>query len=862
MKPPINPPKIFRRFFQWYCHPNLLDHIEGDLFELYQENLNNNGKLQADLRFIWEVILLLRPSIIRPIQGYHSVNQLDMFKNYFTVSRRNLLRNKGFSAINILGLAIGMTCTMLILLWVQDEFNYDKSHEHFHRIYRIMAHRDFDNQTGTDYSMVFPLAKTIESEISQIEHAVVSSHINTVTVSYQDQVYRLDGRTTSPNFLKVFSVDFIQKAQSNPIEDPNSIVLTASAAKAIFGDQPPLNQVISISHQGDMKVTGIINDMPANSSIQFDFLKSFDYSSDYIKRYQEEWSTSSWIVFIKTTPKADIDWVNEQINEIKYLHDPGDRDISTYFSFPMSKWRLFSDFNQGVNTGGMIQYVRMFTAIAIIILIIACVNFMNLSTARSEHRAKEVGIRKTLGSHKKQLICQFFTESLMVTFLAFLMALLAVWLLLPSYNQLVDKQLVLNLGIPQLWGATLTIMVFTSVVAGSYPALFLSSFNPVKVLKSTIASGKGAIRPRQLLMIFQFIVSILLISATVIVYQQISMIRSRDLGYNQDNLITITGSEDTQKNFDVIKQELLNTGMVESLTRTMSPITNIWWHLPGPDWEGKPEDANTIFSGLNIGADFTKTMGIKMVAGRDFSGTPADSSYVLLNQSAVDEMGLEDPIGMPLQYDGDYSVLGVTENVVQESPFHPVKPMITFYKPSKSYYIGIRLLDGVNPQQAIPTIEGVFKQYNPTSVFDFDFVDEEFDKKFANEELIQKLSNLFAGLAIFICCLGLAGLAAFNIERRIKEIGMRKVLGATVQQLLMLLSKDFLQLILIAFIIAVPLTWWSMHQWLKNYVFRIEISFWLFAMVGLGILLLALAVVSINTLKVAMSNPIKSLRTE
>ncbi|GJM27693.1 MAG: ABC transporter substrate-binding protein [Cyclobacteriaceae bacterium] len=761
-----------------------------------------------------------------------------------------------------MGLSIGMTCTILILLWVQDEWNYDKSHEHYQSIYQVMAHRSFDNQTGTDYSMVFPLAETIESEISQIEEAVVSAHVNTINVRYQDQVYSLDGRTTSPNFLEVFSAEIIQNSGGNPIKDPNSIVLTASAAKTIFGDQDPLNQVIEISHQGEVKVAAIIEDLPANSSIQFDLLRSFDYSSDYVKRNRDEWSSSSWMVFIKTAPEADMDWVDEQINKIKYRHDPGDRDISTYFSFPMRKWRLYSDFNQGVNTGGMIQYVRMFTTIAIIILIIACVNFMNLSTARSERRAMEVGIRKTFGSHKRQLIFQFFTESLILTLLAFLVAVLTVWLLLPTYNQLVDKELMFNLGTPWMWGAALSIILFTSLVAGSYPAVFLSSFNPVKVLKSTLATGRGAVRPRQLLMIFQFMVSMLLISATVIIYQQITMIKNRDLGYDPDNLISIAGSADTQKNFNVLKQELLNTGMVESLTRTMSPITNIWWHLPGPDWTGKPEGANTIFSGLNIGTDFTRTMGIKMVAGKDFSGSPADSSYVLLNQAAVNEMGLKDPVGTPLHRDGDYTVLGVTENVVQDSPFHPVEPMIIFYNPSNTYYISIRLKQGVHPHQAIPPIEQVFRQYNPSNVFDFDFVDQEFDKKFATEELIQKLSNIFAGLAIFICCLGLAGLAAFTIERRIKEISMRRVLGATIQQLLTLISRDFLQLVLIAFIIAVPVTWWSMNEWLKNYTIRIEISIWMFLVVGLGIFLLALAVVSVNTLKAAMSNPMKSLRSE
>ncbi len=862
MKTSKQPPEIIWRFFRWYCHPELCDSIEGDLLELYQENLTKGGKFKADLIFLVEVILLLRPSIIKPRGKKYKTNHFDMFKNYLTISWRNLIRNKGFSAINLLGLAIGMSCTMLIFLWVQDELNFNKSHEHYQRIFRVMAHRNFDNQMGTDYSMVFPLAETIENEITQVEHAVVTSHETTINLRYKEEVYSLDGLNASPNFLQVFSAEVIQGSGGDLIGDPNSIVLSASSAQAIFGDDDPIDQVLSLDDDTEMKVTAVVADMPANSTIQFDYLRSFDYSSDYIKRSRDEWSTSSFIIFIKTAPEADIASIDEQINEIKYRHDPGDREISTYFTFPMSKWRLYSDFNGGINTGGMIQYVRLFTVVAVIILIIACVNFMNLSTARSERRAKEVGIRKTLGSLKKQLIYQFFTESLIVTLLAFLAAFIGVWLLLPSYNQLVDKDLMLNLNQPHFWLAAFSIIVFTSLVAGSYPSLFLSSFNPVKVLKSTIASGKGAARPRQLLMVFQFMVSILLISATVIIYQQISMIKNRDLGYDPDNLITIPGSRDTQQNFEVIRHELLNTGMVESLTRTMSPITNIWWHMPGPDWEGKPEDANTIFSGLTTGTGFSSTMGIKMIAGRDFSGSPVDSSHILLNQAAVEEMGLEDPIGMTMRHNGDYTVLGITENVVQESPFHPVKPMVIFYRPLSSYYITLRLRPEVSPQQALPAIEGVFQQYDPSRVFDYSFVDDEFANKFASEELIKKLSNIFAALAIFICCLGLAGLAAFTIERRIKEIGMRKILGATVQQLLMLISRDFLKLVLIAFVMAVPIAWWSMHQWLQNYMLRIDISWWLFPLVGLGILVLALAVVSVNTLKAALSNPMESLRSD
>ena len=554
--------------------------------------------------------------------------------------------------------------------------------------------------------------------------------------------------------------------------------------------------------------------------------------------------------------------IQKKINDIKYQHDPNDKKISTYFTFPMSKWRLYSDFKDGKNTGGMIEYVRMFTIIAIIILLIACVNFMNLSTARSEKRAKEVGIRKTLGSQKRQLVLQFFIESIILAFISFALSILAVYLLLPSFNSLVDKQLTLPVTQQVFWLGALVIIFFTGIVAGSYPALYLSSFNPVKVLKGTFVAGKNAVLPRHVLIVIQFVISICLISATIIVYQQIKLIKNRDMGYNPNNLITIPGSPDTQKNYDVIRQQLLQTGMINSVTRTMAPITEIWWKSPSPSWEGKPANMNIIFTGLTVDKDFSKTMGIKMIKGTDFTGTPADTSYMLLNKAAVAAMGLKNPVGMKMHYGKDYTVLGVTDNVIQESPFKPVDPMMIYYDPANSDIISVRLNNGVQPRKALSSIETIFKKFNPAYTFEYQFVDKEFEKKFLNENLISKLSNVFAALAIFICCIGLAGLAAFTIEKRIREIGIRKVLGVSIQQLLMLISREFLKLVFVAFVIAVPLTWWFMHSWLQKYEYRVGISIWMFGIVGFLILLLTLIVISANTMGAAMRNPVKSLRTE
>lgn len=785
-----------------------------------------------------------------------------MLKTYLKIAWRNLFRNKGFAFTNLLGLTIGIVCTIFILLWIQDELTYDKFHSNYNNIHVVIANRDFKNRVFTDYNMVLPLASTIQGKSPQIKNAVVTTQNYDEILSVGDAKLKKTGYTVSEHFFEMFSWKFVKGNAATAIKDPYSVVITESAAKAFFGNADPINKTIRIDNSQDVKVTAIVADPPGNSSFQFDFIRPFNYADEDTKRRMGNWSNSSWRVYLQTVPGANMKQVDKLVNRIKKEHDAHDQ-ISTYFTFPMNRWRLHSEFTDGKNTGGMIEYVRLFTIVAIIILLIACVNFMNLSTARSEKRSKEVGIRKTLGSDKTQLTLQFFSESMILVLIAFILSIIAVYALLPSFNLLVGKQLSISLSRPAFWLGSLTIIVFTGLVAGSYPALYLSSFNPVKVLKGTYLEGKKAALPRHILVVGQFVISILLISATIIVYQQIQHIKNRSIGYEANNLIMIPGTTDTEKNFAVIKQELLNSGMISSVTRTSSPITQVWWKSGAPDWIGKPTDLTLIISGIRTDIDFTKTMGIKMVSGNDFTGMPSDSSSILLNRAAVEAMNLTKPIGMEMRFGEEkYNVIGVTENIVMESPYQPVDPMLVFYNPNATGIISLRIKKDAALQKTMSFIETLFKKYNPAYPFEYQFVDEEFGRKFITEELISKLTNIFAGLAIFICCIGLAGLASFTIEKRIREIGIRKVLGATVQQVLALISKDFLKLVLIAFLIAVPLAWWGMHNWLKQYTYHIDISIWLFVGVGIIVLLLALTVVTLNTIRAAVVNPVKSLRAE
>lgn len=786
-----------------------------------------------------------------------------MIKNYFKTAWRNLLRNKGFAVTNIFGLTIGITSAVFILLWVYDELTYDRFQKNYDTIYQVIANRDFKNQVFTDRSMVLPLAGELENSSPQIKHAVVTTYREQSVLVYNNNKIRRDGYVVSDRFFDVFTWKFIKGDAATALKDPNSIVLSEQTAVAFFGNEDPIHKVVTVDNNRIVKVSAVVKDPPGNSTFQFDWIVPFNYDDPETRASMNEWTNSSWNVFVQTTSKPDTAALNKHITKIKKTHSSN--DISSYFVFPMDHWRLYADFENGKNTGGLIEQVRLFLVIAIIILLVACINFMNLSTARSEKRAKEVGIRKTLGSSKRQLLMQFFCESLILTCIAFILAIVAVFLLLPAFNAMVDKQLSLNILQPVFWTMTAGIITFTAFVAGSYPALYLSSFNPVKALKGNGISGKQAVLPRHVLVTFQFVVSILLISATLIVYRQIQHVKNRDIGYNPSNLVMVPSSQDTDKNFAAIKNDLLASGLITAVTRASSPITEIWWNTGAPDYEGKPANSQIIMGGLATDVDFTEAMGVKMLEGHDFRGTPADSASMLLNKAAVDAMKLKDPLGMQMRYGRQgkiYTVIGITDNIIMTSPYEPPYPMMMVFAGNRSSMNTMRIKPGVPLQNAISHLETVFKQYNPSEPFEYRFVDEEFQRKFVTEELIGNLARIFSLLAIFICCLGLAGLASFTIEKRFREIGVRKVLGATVQQLLMLISKEFLKLVIIAFVIATPVAYWLMTKWLNNYNYHNDVDLWIFAVVGIGMFLLALVIVSLNTMRAATSNPVKALRTE
>src|SRR6476661_8251552 len=649
-----------------------------------------------------------------------------MFKSYLKIAWRNIWRNKAFSITNLSGLTIGMTCTMLILLWVQDELNWDKFHPDHQNIYQLLVNRDFNGEVNTDKSVPFPLAGQLKRNFPQVKNATTDNYGSDIILKYNETIIKRRALNVSQEYNDVFQWKVVKGSAARSLANPEDIILTASTARSLFGDADPLGKVVRVDNHSDYTVSAVVENVPSNSSIQFNALLPFNPSSD----------------FIKLQPGTDVTALNKQISVL--ANSRGEKKNFVYFLHPMDKWRLYSDFKNGINTGGMISYVKLFTIIAIIILLIACVNFMNLSTAKSEKRAKEVGIRKTLGSERKQLLLQFYSESMIFSFIAFLLSVAAVFLLLPLFNSMINKQLHLDILDPLFLLLAFILIVVTGLVAGSYPALYLSSFNPVKVLKGTFLAGRNASIPRKVLVVLQFSISVLLISSTILVYQQIQHVKGRDLGYNPNNLISIPSSDDANQNAEVIRNELIQTGLVSAITRTSSPVTEIWNYTPAPNWKGKPQNADLIMSAMRSDIDFGKTVGARMIQGRDFMNTPGDTSVMLLNKEAVSIMQLKDPIGMEMQYGNrKYTVVGITDNIVMTSPYAPVKPMMVLLDRRGSAFFLVRLKDGVQPQQALSHIETIFKKYNPQYPFDFSFVDQQFNQKFVTEDLIGKLTNLF-----------------------------------------------------------------------------------------------------------------------
>jgi putative ABC transport system permease protein len=786
-----------------------------------------------------------------------------MFTNYFKVAFRNLLRNKSFSLINISGLAVGMASAVLILLWVENEMSFDRFHEKSDRLYEVYGNVRMDGVLQSQVPTPELLAPTLKRDYPQMDQTCRIGWDQNLLMTYQEKHLKPTGTWADGSFLTMFSFPLLKGDSRSALSDPYSLVVTETLAKTLFGSEDPMGKVVRIDNSNNFKITGLLKDLPNNTNFDFEYLMSYGFleSKHYI---DSDWTDVSIRTFATLQPNVSLQDANAKIKNITIKYSSKKSEV-TQFLYPVSQLRLYSKFENGKPAGGRIETVRLFSVIAAFILLIACINFMNLSTARSEKRAKEVGIRKVAGALKKSLIAQFLIESIVISAIAGLLALLLVELFLPAFNRLTEKHLFIDFTQIRFWLGGIGFVLLTGTLAGSYPAFFLATFKPVVVLKGGFKKINALVTPRKILVVSQFTFAIILVVSTIIIVQQIRFGQERKSGYDKSNLAYVFIEGDIHKNYKLIKNDLLSSGTALFISQTMAPLTQSWSSGFSLSWPGKDPSTHVSFDRSTTSGDLVKTAGLTLMEGRDIDlvNYPSDSTACVINESAAKLMKFKSPIGQTIFDDPvTWHVVGVIKDFILQSPYEPTRPIIFKGPKYGGYVMNIKF----NPQHAtaanLARAKVIFEKYNPSFPFEYHFVDEEYAKKFSDQELIAKLAALFAGLTIFISCLGLFGLATYMAENRIKEVGMRKILGASVSSIAALLSRDFVKLVVVSIVIACPVSWYFMNRWLLGFDYRVTISWYVFVLAGTAALFIAIVTVSFQAIKAAITNPINSLRSE
>ncbi len=790
-----------------------------------------------------------------------------MFRNYFKTAWRNIIRSKGYSALNIAGLATGIAVTLIIGLWVHKEYSYDKFLPENDRLY--LARRNYygNGDTVNYASASLKLADAFRRQIPEIEYVAETDYMSPHVLMVGDKKISKTGGQVGSDYLNMFQFPLLSGNRNELLNDPYSIVLTESLARALFGNMNPINQTVRFDDKNEMKVTGVIKDIPNNSTFQFDFLVPFSYyEATYpmvknARSHNFQWN--GFQIFVKLKPGISFAQIELKIKNIEKSETDNQMSMTTDVLLqPMDKWHLYEKYENGKSVGGFIEYVKIFSIIGILVLLIACVNFINLTTARSEKRAREVGVRKAIGSRKKDLVLQFLLESSLFTMMAFVLSLVIVELVLPSFNMLTSSKISIPYSNPEFWLIALMGVLLTALAAGARPAFYLSSFNPVKVLKGRLSIGDASAWPRKILVIIQFSCSVTLIIGSMIIYQQIQYAKDRPSGMDMNRLMMTDMNGSLGQNFQVIKNELIQKGIAESVTAASSSATQMGNHRDVEQWPGKKPGETVDMGQINVSGDYFKTLGMSMKEGRDFRNN-SDSLSVIANEAAIKLMRLKDPINQVITYfDDRYKIVGVVKDALMASPFAPADPTLFFYDEGQQHVMMYRLSQRIKTQDAITELTAVFNKYNPAFPYTYTFSDQSYASKFNLEVLIGKLAGLFAGLAIFISCLGLFGLAAYIAEQRNKEIGIRKVLGASISQVWFLLSKEFILLVLISCAIASPIAFYFLQGWLEKYSYRVTIGVGVFIGAAISAIAITLVTISFQAIKAAITNPFESLRTE
>jgi len=863
-EPSQTPPNWPLRLLRFFLKDEYLEEIEGDMEELYQDYSKMHSHAKAQRLYTWEVLKLLRPILLRHLKLNTPEIYTTMIRHNLLVAFRSALRNRGTFLINLLGLSTGLACVLLIYLWVQDELKVDKFHHNDSSLYQLMEHVDQGGNKITRITTAGPTAEAMVAEYPEVEKAVTTSWIGLYTLSVDDKDIKADGVYASEDFFQLFSFDLLIGTPQEVLSDKMAIVISESLAKRLW-DSPEqaIGKLVEWQHEKTFQVSGVFKDVPANSSLQFDFVLTFELFREEFD-FVESWSNTAPRTYLLLAEDTDVAAFNKQIADFIKVKTNGEAAHRQPFVKLFSDRYLYGQYKDGILTGGRIEYVRLFSIVAVFILIIACINFMNLSTARASRRMKEVGIKKAVGAPRGALIVQYLSESTLTALLAFAIAVVMVILFLPEFNTITEKHLNLNVNTFNLWLLPAVVMA-TGLLAGSYPALYLSGFNPVAILKGKYVGTLQEVWARKGLVVFQFALSIILIVSVWIVFKQVQYTQEKNLGYDKANTVILSKEgllweEDRLATFLASLEDTPEIVGASTIGHTMTGHNGGTYGLR---WPGKDPEDRTEFERVAVNYDVIEMLNFELAEGRNFSRTyGADSAKIIFNEAAIRYMGIEDPIGKTIELWGeDREIIGVVKDFHFESFHEEINPLFFYLNPDNARHILIKLQAG-SEKKAIAEIEQVYKSLNPGFPFAYKFLDENYQRLYESEKRVSVLSRYFAGLAVLISCLGLLGLAAFTVETRQKEIGIRKVLGANVYQLVRLLSTEFTKMVGIAILIALPVSYILAQSWLSSFAYRITLEWWYFTGAGILALVIAWFTVGSQTLKAAYINPVECLKDE
>lgn len=862
------PPSLAERFLCFFLKQELLEEVLGDLEEDYNATLRKHSEKRAAFQYWLQVLNYLRPFAIKNFQSPEIYPA--MFSHNVKISYRTILKSKTFSLINIGGLALGMTVFIFIALWIYDEYSFNKNHEHYDRIVQVMRKDISPDGVRINSSLTGGIAVELVENYSNYFEYVATTFFRPSPglLFYEGEHYREMGYYFQEDIPHILSLNMIQGTR-NALENPSNILLSQHLAKKIFKEENPMGKTVSLISGTDLIVQGIYEDLPENSTFgEVEFIGSMALIYNENRPYV--WNNYNMKGYAKLKDNVSLSDASLAIKDLMKPYRDVEDNPRELFLIPMKDWHFYAtnQFGEQV-TSKRLQFIRMYGLIGIFILLIACINFMNLNTSRFQNRGKEVGVRKAVGSSRPEVMTQFFTESFLYAFGALVISLVLVFLLMPTFNNFSAKELAFEWGNPLFWVLNVGFCLLVALIAGSYPAVFLSSFKPVKALKGNLRQGKANKRFREVLVVFQFAISIILIIGTITVYEQIKFAKERPMGYQTEGLITMTSSSLVSQNFEVLRSELKNTGSVKEIATSNYPLTNTLGNNGGFRLPGSSTEFPISFNTIYVNPEYGEATQWELIAGRNFSrDLDNGSSNIIVSESAVEAMGLENPVGQQLdakwEFNGhsSFAIVGVVRDMIKGSPFDEPVPLMLFASERGMYHMFIRTSPGVPIEKALSDIEDTFNKVVPEHPFEYAFADNQYLTKFKAEEQIGGLATLFSALAILISCLGLFGLSAFMVTQRIKEIGIRKVLGASIANLWLLLSKDFGQLVIIACFIALPVGFYVMNSWLQGYNFRIPMYWWIFVIGAVSCLVVTMLTVSYHSIRASLANPVESLKSE